>query len=380
MKVSYLFLLAVFILMGLSTNCTQRKSNREEIRAKNDTVNVFSLKKVKINKLMTFPAELTPLDRAEIFAKVSGYINDFKVDIGDKVNRGEVLAILDAPEVISNYSQNLSDKQTAFSKYQTSLDAYRRLLKASKVNGTVAAEEMEKSKNLMFSDSSAVEAAKSKLNSNEQLKNYLTIRAPFNGIITQRNYDPGTLVGPANSKPLLVVENIEKLRLRVPVPESYVMAIPDTSIIHFTVDAQPGKTYTAVISRKSGTVNTGNRTEIWEYVYQNNDKQLKSGMFATATINFRRKELSFLVPESSVITNLEKRFVIRLKNKKADLIDVKNGISQDNKVEVFGNLSEGDTLLVRATDEIKPGTKLIGKMPPAASRLSPFPRQARKGD
>jgi membrane fusion protein (multidrug efflux system) len=362
MKVSYLFFLAVFILMGLSTNCTQRKSNREEIRAKNDTVNVFSLKKVKINKLMTFPAELTPLDRAEIFAKVSGYINDFKVDIGDKVKRGEVLAILDAPEVISNYSQNLSDKQTAFSKYQTSLDAYRRLLKASKVNGTVAAEEMEKSKNLMFSDSSAVEAAKSKLNSNEQLKNYLTIRAPFNGIITQRNYDPGTLVGPANSKPLLVVENIETLRLRVPVPESYVMAIPDTSIIHFTVDAQPGKTYTAVISRKSGTVNTGNRTEIWEYVYQNNDKQLKSGMFATATINFRRKELSFLVPESAVITNLEKRFVIRLKNKKTDLIDVKNGISQDNKVEIFGNLSEGDTLLVRATDEIKPGTKLIGRL------------------
>jgi RND family efflux transporter MFP subunit len=362
MKVSYLFFGAVFVLMGICTNCKQHESNREEIRAKIDTVNVFTLKKGKINKLMTFPAELTPLDRAEIFAKVSGYINEFKVDIGDRVKKGEVLVILDAPEVIANYSQNLSDKQTAFSKYQISLDAYKRLLKASKVSGTVAAEEIEKSKDLMLSDSSAVEAAKSRLSSNEHLKDYLTVRAPFNGIITQRNFDNGTLVGSGNSKPLLVVENIEALRLHVPVPESYVMAIPDTSVIHFTVDAQPGKIYTALITRKSGTVNPGNRTEIWEYIYKNKDNQLKSGMFATATINFRRKELSFLVPESAVVTNLEKRFVIRLKNKKADLVDVKNGISQDNKVEIFGNLSEGDTLIVRGTDEIKPGTKLIGRL------------------
>jgi len=146
------------------------------------------------------------------------------------------------------------------------------------------------------------------------------------------------------------------------VPETYVMAVPDTAIIHFTVDAQPGKTYTATLSRKSGSVNPGNRTEIWEYVYQNKDNQLKSGMFATASINFRRKDLSFQIPESAVVTNLEKRFVIRLRNKKAELVDVKNGISQDNKVEIFGNLSEGDTLMARATDEIKPGTRLIGKM------------------
>ena len=84
-------------------------------------------------------------------------------------------------------------------------------------------------------------------------------------------------------------------------------------------------------------------------------------MFATALIRFRRKELSFLVPESAVVTNLEKRFVIRLRDNKAELIDVKNGISQDDKIEIFGMLSEGDTLLLRGTDEIKPGTKLFGK-------------------
>lgn len=85
-------------------------------------------------------------------------------------------------------------------------------------------------------------------------------------------------------------------------------------------------------------------------------------MFATASIRFSRKELTFLVPESAIVTNLEKRFVIQLNDNKAELVDVKKGISQSDKVEIFGMLSEGDLLLVRATDEIKPGTKLIGKM------------------
>lgn len=362
MKISRLSIVSIVFLIILCNACSRKNSKREPTQSKIDSVAVFSLQKGQINKQVTFPAELTPLDRAEIYAKVSGYINEFRKDIGDHVKKGEVLAILDAPEVVSNYAQYYSDKQTAYSKYQTSLDAYNRLLKASGVPGTVAAEEMEKSKNQMLSDSSASEAAKAKLNANAQLRDYLTIRAPFSGIITQRNFDQGTLVGANNSKPLLTIENIEKLRLRIPVPEAYTMAIPDTSVVRFTVDAQPGKTFTAGLSRKSGAVNTGNRTEIWEYIYQNSDNQIKSGMYATASIRFRRKELSFLVPESAVFTNLEKRFVIRLRAGKAELVDVKNGISQDDKVEIFGNLSEGDTLMVRATDEIKPGTKLIAKI------------------
>lgn len=362
MKFLHVFLISAVILSLFITGCSQNKSKKEVKLTNSDSVAVFSLKKAQINKQVIFPAELTPLFKAEIYAKVSGYINEFKADIGDHVKKGDILAVLEAPEVISNYSQVYSDKQTAYSKFLTTLDAYKRLLQASKVNGTVSAEEMEKAKNQMLSDSSAFEAAKSKLNANAQLKDYLTIRAPFNGIITQRNFDQGTLVGANNSKPMLIIENIEKLRLRVPVPEEYTMAIPDTSVIKFSVDAQPGKIYTATLSRKSGAVNLINRTEVWEYIYQNEGNELKSGMFATASIRFRRKEMSFLVPESAVVTNLERRFVIRLKDSKAELVDIKNGISQNDKTEIFGSLTEGDTLMVRATDEIKTGTRLIAKM------------------
>lgn len=362
MKFLHVYFISTVTLSLFIEACSHNRSNQEVKPAISDSVAVFSLKKGQINKQVIFPAELTPLSKAEIYAKVSGYINEFKADIGDHVKRGDILVILDAPEVLSNYSQVYSEKQTAYSRYLTTLDAYKRLLQASKVKGTVSAEEMERAKNQMLSDSSAFEAAKSKLNADAQLKDYLTIRAPFNGIITQRNFDQGTLVGANNTKPILIIENIEKLRLRIPVPEVYTMAIPDTSVIKFSVDAQPGKIYTATLSRKSGAISLTNRSEIWEYIYQNEGNELKSGMIGTASLRFRRKEISFMVPETAVATSLERRFVIRLKDGKAEVVDVKNGLSQNDKTEIFGNLSEGDTLLVRATDEIKPGTKLAAKM------------------
>jgi len=84
-------------------------------------------------------------------------------------------------------------------------------------------------------------------------------------------------------------------------------------------------------------------------------------MFANATLKMGRGELSFLVPASAIVTNLERRFVIRLADGKAEWIDVKNGFSQNDKIEIFGSLHEGDLLLSSATDEIKPGTKLVKK-------------------
>jgi len=349
-------------LIVILTACKQNQGSKEAAaQAGIDSAAIFLLRKDTVNKQVTFPAELIPLERAEIFAKVSGYVGTLKVDIGDKVSKGQLLAVLEAPETVASYAQANADVQTARSKYLGSLDAYKRIVNAAKVEGTIAAGELEKARSLMMADSAALNATRSKTNAFAQLKDYLTIRAPFSGIVTQRNVDPGTLVSAGNPKPLLVVENISTLRLRVPVPESYTAANAETSTINFTVDAQPDVTYQAKLSRKAGALNLANRTETWEFLFSNSDHQLKSGMFANAILKLGRKAPSFLVPASAVATNLEKRFVIRLKNGKAEWVDVRNGMSLGDRTEIFGDLSEQDTLLIRATDEIKAGTALAPK-------------------
>lgn len=355
----------IFILIvtvgGLTTGCDNRTAIEEKQAKKIDSAAAFILQKETFNKEVSFPGELLPMEKAEVFAKVSGYVNNVKVDIGDMVQKGQVIAVLEAPEMIANYAQVNSDLQTARSKYNGSMDAYKRISNAAKVDGTVAAGELEKIKSQMMADSAALGASKAKLNAYAKLKDYLVIRAPFSGIITQRNIDPGTLVGTGNIKPMLVLENNQTLRLRLSIPEAYTASNTDSSSLQFSVDAYPGVMYNAKLSRKAGALNLVNRTETWEYIYPNKGHELKSGMYANAKIRFRRSTPSFFVPSSAVVTNLEKRFVIRLKNRKSEWVDVRNGITVDTKTEIFGDLSEGDTILIRGTDEIKSGTTIYPK-------------------
>lgn len=345
----------------LAIGCKNNTGNEAAPSAVQDSVVVFILQKESFNKEVSFPGELLPMERAEIFAKISGYVKNIKVDIGDAVQSGQVIAILEAPEIIANYAQVNADVQTARSKYVGSLDAYKRITNAAKVEGTIATGELERIKSQMMADSSNLQAAQAKRNAYAQLKDYLIIRAPFNGVVTQRNVDVGTLVGTSNIKPMLVIENNKTLRLRLPVPEAYTASTPDASTVHFTVDAYPGVQFEAKLSRKSGALNLTNRTETWEFLYTNNGGQLKPGMFANANIAFSRPSPSFVVPATAIVTTQEKRFVIRLKDGKAEWVDVRNGIAVDNKTEIFGNVSEGDTLLVRGTDEVKEGKELTIK-------------------
>jgi membrane fusion protein (multidrug efflux system) len=188
----------------------------------------------------------------------------------------------------------------------------------------------------------------------------LVIRAAFDGVITQRNVDPGTLVG-TGKEPMFVLENIGKLRLRVAIPESYTSAIPESSSITFTVDAQPSKKYAAKLARKSNQIDTKTRTELWEFEVNNTSKELKSGMFANASFILQRSEPSYIVPYSAVVTNQERSFVIRIRDGKTEWVDVRSGISMNDELEIFGSLEENDRLVLKANDELKPGVDVVIK-------------------
>jgi membrane fusion protein, multidrug efflux system len=355
--IQVIFIAAIIFVTG----CRSHTTDSQTQAVKPDSISAFILQKKSFTKKIVLPGELLPMERAEIFAKISGYLEMIKVDIGDAVQKGQVLAILDAPEMIANYMQANADLQNAKSKYLESRDAYNRILSAAREEGTVAAGELERMKNQMMADSAGMEALKSKLSAYSQLKDYLIIRAPFRGVVTQRNFDPGTLVGTGSTKPILIIENNDLLRLRLPVPEMYTSVNPDTSPVNFTVDAYPGEVYDAKLSRKGGAINLINRTETWEFIFPNKDNRLKSGMFANAIIYFTRSAPSFIVPSTAIVTNQERHFIIRLKNGKTEWVDVNNGIMFEDKTEIFGNLSEQDTILSRGTDEIKQDRKFNPK-------------------
>jgi len=340
--------------------CTGKKKTAEQHGQADpvDSVKVFALQKDSVSKHLKLPVELRPWQRAEIYAKVEGYVNQLKADIGDLVKKNDILLILDAPEAAANYAKATADLQAIRAQYHTSRDTYKRFVAAAREKGAISDNEMERTRNQMLTDSANYVAAQSGAVAYSELKNYLIIRAPFDGVVTQRTVDVGTLVGKGGS-PLMVVENVSKLRLRVAVPEAYTTAIPESESIQFTVDAQPSRKYGAKLARKSNQIDASTRTELWEFEVPNANRELKSGMYGSASFAVLRNGESFVVPYTAVVSNQEKTFVIRVKDQAAEWVDVRTGINMKDQIEVFGELKEGDDLITRANDEIKPQHKVI---------------------
>jgi len=354
-KLIYLLITTVVLVA-----CSEKKSTRAvmENRDGADSVKVFVLKRDSVSKNLKLPAELYPWQKAEIYAKVEGYVKLLKVDIGDRVKRNDVLLVLDAPEVTANYAKALADLQSARTKYNTSRDTYNRYRIAANERGAISDDEMERIHGQMLTDSANLSASQSSANAYNQLKDYLVIRSAFDGVVTQRNVDAGTLVG-KGSKPLVVVENLSKLRLRLAIPEAYTAAIPASETVQFSVDAQPSMKYQGKLARKSNQIDATTRTELWEFEVPNVNRQLKSGMYGSVSFNLNRDGKSFVVPYSAVVNNLERTFVIRIKDNRTEWVDVRTGINMKDNVEIFGDLSEGDQLVSRANDEIKSNREVI---------------------
>lgn len=345
------------------TACTQSNSSKSDATAEvTDTVPVFIIASSDVTKSIELPAELLPYETADLTAKVEGYIKEIRVDIGDKVHKGQTLAVIDAPEVRTKSAEYQSALSSAQSRFQSSKDVYERLYKASqaKTAGIVAPVDLEKSRNQKLADSAAYQSAKSLAQSYREVAGYLIITAPFNGVVTVRNADRGALVG--QTAPIFTVQNTRTLRLRVAVPETYISAGTVDKEVKFRVQSNPNKSFAAQLVRKSGAIDPKNRTETWEYRFVNANNELKAGSFAYVKLNLQRGMPSFVIAPSAIATNQERKFVIAVKNGKIEWVDVRQGMSTEKGIEIFGEIKNGDTLVVRATDERKPGSDGYWKM------------------
>ena len=357
-NVIVVILFSGWLLSGCSHQ-SEKGQAKNEIRT--DTLKVFSLKKGRVEKQTSLPGELLPFERVEIHPKITGYIRQLKIDIGTVVKKGQVLALIDAPEIESRYGEASGKLQSSKAKYESSLDTYSRILNASKTPGVISPNELKRAQNQMLADSADYKASEYASSSYRQVGNYLAITAPFNGIITQRNVNEGAYVGGPNEKPILVLEDNLRLRLRVAVPEALTGVTIKDNKVKFSTKANPNQLSEAVFVRKAGSIDANTRTEIWEFEVKNESNAHKPGAFANVIFNIYRDQDSFVVPFSAVVTTLEKKFVIKISKDSTRWVDVSQGLNLSDKTEIFGNLKEGDTLVLKGNEELKANEKVAVK-------------------
>nr|WP_310587506.1 efflux RND transporter permease subunit [uncultured Dyadobacter sp.] len=356
------------------TEAETSEKHEQKAAASELVVELAYVKSMKPAKQIALPGELKPWNKVSIHPKVKGFVRTVNVDRGSVVRKGQILAQLEAPEVISELSQakaQLNAAEAALheitTRYQATALTYSRLMRTNRTEGAVSLNELDLAKARAATDSSAmavakgnVQAAKSFMETKTELSRYLTVTAPFDGIITERNISPGALVGPGEggAKPLFILEDNTKLRLTLAIPENISSAIPNKGEVSFTVPASPEKIYKAVYARSSRTLSEENRSMITEFDVSNRSNELKAGMYAQVQLNTARAGNTLFVPVTAVVSSSEQVFVIRDKAKKAEWVPVKRGIVVDTLVEVFGDLHDGEAIVKKASEEYRNGQDL----------------------
>jgi RND family efflux transporter MFP subunit len=359
--------LFILLLSGWLMACSEskpaqtnsRQASHSPAEAKPDTLEALVLATGPVEKAMNLPGELLPYERVQLRAKVPGFIRRIAVDIGSPVRAGQVLAVLDAPEQQARLAEARSRVQVSQAKLAASQDVYRRLSRAAQTPGVVAESELARVHGQLQADSADYAASRFAANALRDIDGYLVLRAPFAGVITKRNADVGTFVGGASDQPILEIENNRTLRLRVAVPEALTGGQLKGNNVSFTTKAIPNQKQNALLVRKSESIDVGTRSEIWEFRVDNSAHQLKSGMFADVTLQLSRAKPSIVVPFSTVVTTLERKFVIRVVDGQTQWVDVRPGLNVINGVEIFGDLQPGDTLVLKANEEIKSDAKVV---------------------
>src|SRR2546427_3271415 len=280
-----------------ANSSSERNANPQAAAPATPSVEVVSVSSKKLAIAVRLPGELQPYEAVAVFPKVTGFVESIKVDRGSVVKAGQNMIRLIAPEIAAQRAEAQSKLQgadaqrsEAEAKLSSDESTYQRLKSASSTPGVVAGNDLEIAQKAVDADRArleasrgSAEAAKSALKSVAELEGYLQVRAPFNGIVTERNVHPGSLVGPSNSTsgaamPMLRLEKAERLRLVVPVPEKYAGGIAEGGKIEFSVPAYPGQIFAGTVARIAHSVDVKTRTMPVELDVKNADGRLSSGM------------------------------------------------------------------------------------------------------
>jgi RND family efflux transporter MFP subunit len=309
---------------------------------------------------ISIPAEFRPYAEVELHAKVSGYVKDMKVDIGDRVKAGQLLAVLEIPELTDDLDHARAAQRRAQADYRDAHLAYTRLVAVNKDHPNLIAEQdLDTAEARDATAEGALAGAKADADKYQTLVAYTRITAPFGGVITKRYADPGALIqaGTASntqSMPLVRVSDNTLLRLDFPVSVDYVRGIRLDAPVNVRVDSLGGRAFSGRIKRFSDKVDDSTRTMIVEMEVPNPSLELVPGMYATVTLRFDERPHALTVPIEAVPPGGKSVLVVDAAHRVAER-PVTLGLETPARYEVLSGLREGDLVMIGNPGQVPVG-------------------------
>lgn len=379
------FLASTLLLISCSSNPAKNGPDPSVT----PTVAAAKVHRADLTRALVVAAEFRPYQEIDVHAKVAGYVKRIYVDVGDRVKEGQLIAVLEIPELqdeVQTAEASVSKSQEEIRRAQADLEraqsahevahlAYSRLADVSKTRpGLVAQQEIDDALGRDRVGEAQVATAKASLSAAQQqlrvaqanrqkvrtLFAYAQIRAPFAGVVTKRYADTGSMIqtgisSQTQSMPLVTLAQEDLLRLVIPVPESTVSKIRLGSPVEVNVSAL-GKKLEGKVARFADQVDMATRTMHTEVDVPNPTGELVPGMYASASLLLTDERNALTVPVQALARTEDSVSVFFIdKQGKLQERSVKTGIETPSQVEILSGLQEGDLVVVGNRSQLQPG-------------------------
>jgi RND family efflux transporter MFP subunit len=329
------------------------------------TVAVVKTQRMHLSNSMTFQGEFYPFQDVMIHAKVSGYVNPIRVDIGDRVKTGELLATLEVPELKDQLEGAIASQRRAEAEHAIAHLNYSRLIDVNRSQpNLVAQQDLDDAQAKDSATAAAQDTAKADADRYKTLSDYTRVSAPFEGVITKRFVDNGALVeaGTAsNTGPLVELAESNMLRLRFPVPEAETPLVRVGGDVRIAIDAVH-KAFSGKIARDSWDIDRSTRTMIVEVDVPNPTDIFKAGMYASVTLSTQDAEGVLAVPLQALLAGDTLSILVVGSDNIIEERKVVVGMRTASLAEIRSGLSEGDLVVVGDRSGLVPGVTVTPKV------------------
>ena len=317
------------------------------------------------------PGTLQPMLTTSVYARTPGYLRRIAVDIGSRVRVGDLLAVVEAPEVDQQVVQGrgvASQARAALQLASAELARWRRL----STDGAVTADELDQKTAAFNMATATLHAAEADVQRLIHLQSFERVTAPFSGVITQRNVDPGALVGATGSAStvlttgsgsaagsLFQIARVDSLRVYVEVPEEYAMGLTLGSAAVVTVPQMPRDTLAGRVTKTSSSVDPTSRSLLTEVDVANKGGFYLPGMYAQAQLRLTQTTAPLQVPATALVIRAgPPQVVVFRADSTVRYQTVQIGRDHGSWVEVTGGLADGATIVVNPPEDLKDGARV----------------------
>lgn len=311
---------------------------------------------------LVLPGNLEPLNSVSIYAQTNGYIKEWLVDIGDSVKKGQVLAILDAPELLHQLAQAKADYATALAEQNNAQSMADRANSLMKMNSAAISREMvEQRSRDAEAKTAATAAARANVNRLESLQSFTKLSAPFDGKVTRRSAQLGELVvaGNSNAQPLFTISDTHLMRVFVRVPQNYATQMEAGQQAELVLPEHNDKTFPAAVTRSAHAVDIASGSVLVELQANNDNGELMPGAYAQVSFKLAANKDRIRIPGSAILYRDQKPAIATINEKNiVTLKPVKIGRDEGTTVEIVAGITAADRIITTPPDAIRSGDKV----------------------